>query len=94
MHEESISSNVFMRNVADRPAVGQISDAMFAEVAPPAQEIAVDSTGMQSKSGSKCFLTPAGQENSKCVRLWLAEFCGNLSPYGLLDSWGPVRNAR
>ena len=82
-----------LKKFADRSAVAEIADAMFAEIikefAPSVQEMAVDSTGMQTTSASAYFQTRSGRKNTKYVKLSLAVLCGSLFPCGLVVSWGP-----
>lgn len=82
-----------LKRFGDRSSVAEIADAMFAEIikecAPPQEEMAVDSTGMQSTSASAYFQTRSGRKNSKYVKLSLAILCGSLFPCSLVVGWGP-----
>lgn len=82
-----------LKRFADRSAVAEIADAMFAEIvrefAPDTKEMAVDSTGIQTTAASAYFQTRSGRKNTKYVKLSLAVLCGSLFPCGLVVSWGP-----
>lgn len=82
-----------LKKFADRSAVAEIADAMFAEIikefSPPIKEMAVDSTGMATTAASAYFETRAGRKKTKYVKLSLAVLCGSLLPCGLVVSWGP-----
>ncbi len=75
-----------LKRFADRSAVAEIADAMFAEIikecAPDAKEMAVDSTGIQTTAASAYFQTRSGRKNTKYVKLSLAVLCGSLFPCG------------
>ncbi len=53
------------------------------------QEVAIDSTGMETTSASAHDKTRSGQKRRQYVKLSVCVVCGSLLPAGLVVGWGP-----
>ena len=54
-----------------------------------ATELAVDSTGLEPHSASAHYVSRAGRQKSRYMKLSLMIVCGSLLPLGLVLDWGP-----
>ena len=52
-------------------------------------ELAIDSTGLEPNSASAHYVSRAGRQKSRYVKLSLMIVCGSLLPLGLVLDWGP-----
>lgn len=86
-----------LKRFADRSDTLAIVDAMLAEIVSQVvaqsgeadQEVAIDSTGVESTSASAYFKTRSGRKQKKYIKLSLCITCGTLLPASLVLSWGP-----
>jgi hypothetical protein len=85
-----------LKYFADRSGILEIVDAMLAEVAKQfvkeVQEVAVDSTGLETTSASSYFQTRSGRRQKKYVKLSVGVLCGSMIPAGLVVGWGPCND--
>lgn len=70
--------------------VGQASlRAQAAKAEASSLELAMDSTGLEPNSASAHYVSRAGRQKSRYVKLSLMIVCGSLLPLGLVLDWGP-----
>lgn len=85
-----------LKYFADRSDTLAIVDAMLAEivraVAAEDQEVAIDSTGVESTSASAYFRTRSGRKQKKYVKLSVCVLYGSMAPAALAVSWGPCND--
>ena len=85
-----------LKYFADRSGILEIVDAMLAEVAKQfvkeSQEVAIDSTGLETTSASSYFQTRSGKQRKKYVKLSVGVLCGSMIPAGLVVGWGPCND--
>lgn len=68
----------------DRQVVAQSNEAD--------EEVAIDSTGVESTSASAYFSTRLGGKRKRYVKLSLCVTCGTLLPAGVVLGWGPCND--
>jgi hypothetical protein len=84
-----------LKYFADRSGTLEIVDAMLADLAAQIaekledDEVAIDSTGMESTSASAHFRTRTGRKRTRYVKLSVCVLCGTMIPAGLVIDWGP-----
>lgn len=82
-----------LKYFADRPGTLEVVDAMLLEVAQQfiqeEEQVAIDSTGLETTSASSYFQTRSGRQRKKYVKLSVGVLCGSMIPAGLVVSWGP-----
>jgi hypothetical protein len=85
-----------LKYFADRAGTLDIVDAMLKEVAQQFvnddEQVAVDSTGLETTSASAYFETRRGKQRKKYVKLSVGVLCGSMIPAGLVVSWGPCND--
>jgi Transposase DDE domain len=89
-----------LKYFADRSDTLAIVDAILADVVRQVvaqsdeadQEVAVDSTGVESTAASAYFNTRRGGKRKRYVKLSLCVTCGTLLPASLVLSWGPCND--
>ena len=85
-----------LKYFADRPGTLEIVDAMLTEVAQQfageEEQVAIDSTGLETTSASSYFLTRSGRRQKKYVKLSVGVLCGSMIPAGLVVGWGPCND--
>jgi len=89
-----------LKYFADRSDTLAIVDAMLADVVRQVvaqsdeadEEVAIDSTGVESTSASAYFSTCRGGKRKRYVKLSLCVTCGTLLPASLVLSWGPCND--
>lgn len=86
-----------LKRFADRSATAEIIDAMLADIVRlvteqsgvPADEIAIDSTGLETTSASAHYHTRTGRLRKQYVKTSLSVVCGLLLPVSMVVDWGP-----
>lgn len=89
-----------LKYFADRSDTLAIVDAILADVVRQVvaqsgeadEEVAIDSTGVESTSASAYFSTRRGGKRKRYVKLSLCVTCGTMLPAGLVLSWGPCND--
>jgi len=85
-----------LKYFADRPGTLEIIDAMLTEVAKQfvreEEQVAIDSTGLETTSASSYFQTRSGRQQKKYVKLSVGVLCGSMIPAGLVIGWGPCND--
>jgi hypothetical protein len=85
-----------LKYFADRPGTLEIVDAMLTEVAKQfvreEEQVAIDSTGLQTTTASSYFQTRSGRRQKKYVKLSVGVLCGSMIPAGLVVGWGPCND--
>jgi hypothetical protein len=89
-----------LKYFADRSDTLAIVDAILADVVRQVvaqsdeadQEVAIDSTGVESTAASAYFNTRRGGKRKRYVKLSLCVTCGTLLPASLVLSWGPCND--
>jgi hypothetical protein len=85
-----------LKYFADRPGTLGIIDAMLTEVAKQfvneEEQVAIDSTGLETTSASSYFQTRSGRRRKKYVKLSVGVLCGSMMPAGLVVGWGPCND--
>jgi hypothetical protein len=85
-----------LKYFADRPGTLEIIDAMLTEVAKQFvnedEQVAIDSTGLETTSASSYFQTRSGRRQKKYVKLSIGVLCGSMMPAGLVVGWGPCND--
>lgn len=85
-----------LKYFADRSDTLAIVDAMLAEIvrsiASGDEEVAIDSTGVETTSASAYFQTRRGTKRKKYVKLSVCVLCGAMAPAALTVSWGPCND--
>lgn len=80
-----------LRYFADRPGTLEIVDAMLTEVAKQfvrkEEQVAIDSTGLETTSASSYFQTRSGRRRKKYVKLSVGVLCSSMIPAGLVVGW-------
>jgi hypothetical protein len=84
---------------ADRPDVLSLIDAVLRTLGRAAmmherQDAAIDGTGVETTSASAHFVSRAGRERTKYVKLMLAVLCGSVMPAAMVVGWGPTHDMR
>jgi hypothetical protein len=71
-----------LKYFADRPGTLEIIDAMLTEVAKQfvsdEEQVAIDSTGLETTSASSYFQTRSGRQRKKYVKLSVSVLCGSM----------------
>ncbi|MEW4565883.1 hypothetical protein AB1K70_25425 [Bremerella sp. JC770] len=57
--------------------------------APAEEEVAIDSTGLETTSASVHFRARSGSKRKKVLKLSVCVLVGSLLPAGMVLSWGP-----
>lgn len=88
-----------LKKFADRSSVLEVIDAMLVEiVARFAQdgddEVAIDSTGLETTSASAHFKARSGRKGTKYVKLSICVMTGSLLPASVVAGWGPSNDKR
>lgn len=83
-----------LKKFADRSSVLEIIDGMLVEIVEQFsqegdEEVAIDSTGMETTSASAHFKTRSGRKKTKYVKVSLCVLTGSLLPASVVASWGP-----
>ncbi len=85
-----------LKYFADRSGTLEVVDAMLAEVAKQFitadEQVAIDSTGLETTSASSYFQTRSGRRQKKYVKLSVGVLCGSMIPAGLVVGWGPCND--
>jgi len=85
-----------LKHFADRSDTLAIVDAMLGEivgaVAGQDDDVAIDSTGVETTAASAYFKTRSGVKRKKYVKLSVCVLCGSMVPAGLVVSWGPCND--
>jgi hypothetical protein len=85
-----------LKYFADRTGTLEVVDAMLLEVAKQfvqeEEQVAIDSTGLETTSASSYFQTRSGKKNRKYVKLSVSVLCGSTIPAGLVMGWGPCND--
>jgi hypothetical protein len=85
-----------LKYFADRPGTLEIVDAMLSEVAKQfvreEEQVAIDSTGLETTAASSYFQTRSGRRQKKYVKLSVSVLCGSMIPAGLVVGWGPCND--
>jgi hypothetical protein len=89
-----------LKYFADRADTLAIVDAILADVVRQVvaqsgetdEEVAIDSTGVESTAASAYFNTRRGGKRKRYVKLSLSVTCGTLLPASLVLSWGPCND--
>jgi len=89
-----------LKYFADRSDTLAIVDAMLGDIVRQVveqsgdadDEVAIDSTGVDSTSASAYFCTRSGRRRKKYVKLSLCVTCGTMLPASLVLSWGPCND--
>lgn len=85
-----------LKYFADRSDTLTIVDAMLAEIvrsiASGDEEVAIDSTGVETTSASAYFQTRRGTKRKKYVKLSVCVLCSSMAPAALAVSWGPCND--
>jgi hypothetical protein len=87
-----------LKRFADRSAVPDIIDAMLMEILRQVKEargseveedVAIDSTGLETTSASAHFRTRTGRKRKQYVKVSVAVTCGSMLAAGVVVDWGP-----
>ena len=82
-----------LKYFADRSQVAEIADAMLVEIvqrfAPQEEEVAIDSTGLETTSASVHYRARSGVKRKQFLKVSVCVLCGSLLPAGMVMSWGP-----
>lgn len=83
-----------LKKFADRSSVLEIIDAMLVDVVAQFagegdEEVAIDSTGMETTAASAHFKARSGRKGTKYVKLSVCVLAGSLLPASVVASWGP-----
>jgi hypothetical protein len=82
-----------LKRFADRSAVLEIVDALMGEVLSEVgvcpDEVAIDSTGVETTSASAHYRTRSGRQRKQYVKVSLGVTCGSMLATGLVVGWGP-----
>ncbi len=82
-----------LKRFADRSVVPEIIEGLLGEILNELQlsedEIAIDSTGLETTSASAHFQTRSGRKRKKYVKVSLGVTCGSMLATGLVVDWGP-----
>lgn len=85
-----------LKRFADRSDTIAIVDAMLAdivrEIAGDDDEVAIDSTGVETTAASAYFKTRSGTTRKKYVKLSVCVLCGSMMPTSVVASWGPCND--
>ena len=89
-----------LKYFADRSDTLAIVDAILADVVRQVtaqsgeadEEVAIDSTGIESTAASAYFNTRRGGKRKRYVKLSLCVTCGTMLPASLVMSWGPCND--
>lgn len=92
----SVPDHTTLKKFADRAASPQVLDELVAEVLALCQEkglvaedLGIDSTGLQSGGASVHYIARSGKRGRHYVKLSLAVVCGSLLAAGMVLSRGP-----
>ena len=82
-----------LKRFADRTDTAEIVDMMLMDIvgsiAGEDEEVAIDSTGVETTSASAHFKTRSGGKRKKYVKLSVCVLCGSMMPATVVASWGP-----
>lgn len=89
-----------LKRFADRSATAEIINAMLADIVRlvventgvSVDEIAIDSTGLETTSASAHYRTRTGRKRKQYIKTSLSVVCGLLLPVGLVVDWGPCND--
>ena len=85
-----------LKRFADRSDTIEIVDAMLADIvsaiASEGEEVAIDSTGIETTAASAYFKTRSGAKRKKYVKLSVCVLCGSMMPASVVASWGPCND--
>ncbi len=84
---------------ADRPGVLAIIDGVLATIGRAGakflpQQAALDGTGLEVTSASAHFVSRAGRQRTKFVKVLLGVLCAAVTPVSLVVDWGPSHEMR
>ena len=99
--EEKLPHYTTLQKFSSRSNVLEIADALIAKIGRAALKsasgakggkkvaVAIDATGMETSTASAHYVSRAGRERRRWVKLSASVVCGCLFPVGLVASWGP-----
>lgn len=88
-----------LQTFADRPEILALIDGVLRSIgravnkARP-QDAAVDGTGLETTSASAHFLSRAGRQRTKFVKLMMGVLCAAVIPCALVVDWGPSHDMK
>lgn len=88
-----------LRDFAAKPEIMAIIDRVLASIgraiakAHP-QDAALDGTGLEVTSASAHFVSRAGRERTKFVKIMLGVLCASVIPVAMVVDWGPSHDMR
>jgi len=88
-----------LQRFADQPGVlalvdGVLESAGRAVAAARPQDAAIDGTGMETSSASAHFISRAGRQRTRYVKLTMVVLCASVMPCALVVDWGPSHDMR
>lgn len=100
--EDKLPHYTTLQKFSARSNVLSIADALIAQIGVAALKssgqnrkpvaVAIDATGMETTTASAHFVSRAGRERRRWVKLSTAVVCGSLFPIGLVADWGPTND--
>lgn len=100
--EEKLPHFTTLQKFSARSRVLEIADALIARIGQAALRrqgkiedevaVAMDATGMETTVASAHFISRAGRQRRRWVKLSLSVVCGGLLPLGWVMGWGPTND--